>query len=176
MVDPLPLNQTTRPWNPSPRRIWHTCQPSYSACYCASRAMTTLSITTPVKMALPDTLSCFSPCPCPDTLLDIAIHHACLSPEWKGTFQQAFMSDPEMHALTNIIISWPNDIKVVPCPLHPTDNIMRPSLSKMALSSVEKPSLFLLWKGRENYTSYTSSINESPNPSCSCMDVSSGPV
>ena len=50
-----------------------------------------------------------------------------------------------------------------------TGNIVRPSLLKMALSSVEKPLLFLLQKGREYYTNYTSSIKESPNPSCSCM-------
>ena len=48
MVDPLPSNQTTTPWNPSPRRTWQTCQPGCSACYCTSRAMITSSITTPV--------------------------------------------------------------------------------------------------------------------------------
>ena len=36
------------------------------------------------EMALPDTLSCFSPHPGPDSPLDIAIHHAHLSPEWKS--------------------------------------------------------------------------------------------
>ena len=71
-------------------------------------------------MALPDALSHFSPHPGPDIPLDIAIHHACLYPEWKDAFQQAFMSNPEMHNLANIIItSWPDDIKAVPCPLHP---------------------------------------------------------
>ena len=71
-------------------------------------------------MALPDTLSHFSPHPGPDIPLDIAICHACLSPEWKKALQQAFMSDPEMYALANIIItSWPDDIKAVPHPLHP---------------------------------------------------------
>ena len=65
-------------------------------------------------MALPDTLSHFSPCPGPNTSLDIAVHHAHLSPEWKEAFQQAFVSDPEMCTLTGIIItSWPDDIKVV---------------------------------------------------------------
>ena len=53
---------------------------------------------------------------------------------------------------------------------------MRPSPLKLALSSMEKPSLFLLQKGREYYTNYTSSIKESPNPSCLCVDVSSGLV
>ena len=72
------------------------------------------------KMALPDTLSCFSPCPGPDIPLDIVIHHAHLSPEQKEAFQQAFVSNPEMCTLANIIItSWPDDIKAVPCPLCP---------------------------------------------------------
>ena len=72
------------------------------------------------EMALPDTLSHFSPCSGPDIPLDIAIHHAHLSPEQKEAFQQAFMSDPEMCTLADIIItSWPEDIKAVPHPLHP---------------------------------------------------------
>ena len=71
-------------------------------------------------MALPDTLSHFSPCPGPDIPLDIPIHHSHLSPDGKEAFQQAFMSDPEMHTLTNIIITgWPHDIKAVSCPLCP---------------------------------------------------------
>ena len=71
-------------------------------------------------MALPDTVSQFSPCPGPDILLDIAIHHAHLSPEKKEAFQQAFVSNPEMHDLADMIITgWPNDIKAVPHPLCP---------------------------------------------------------
>ena len=67
------------------------------------------------EMALPDTLSQFCPLPGPDILLDITIHHAHLSPERKEAFQQAFVSYPEMHAVTNMIITdWPDDIKVVP--------------------------------------------------------------
>ena len=69
---------------------------------------------------MPDTLFWLIPCPGPDNLLDIAIHHACLSPEREEAFQQAFVSDPKMLALTDmIIISWPKDIKPVPCPLCP---------------------------------------------------------
>ena len=72
------------------------------------------------EMALPDTLSQFNPCPGPDILLDIAIRHAHLSPERKEAFQQAFVSNPEMCTLTNMIITgWPNDIKAVPHLLHP---------------------------------------------------------
>ena len=71
-------------------------------------------------MVLPDTLSPFSPCPGPNIPLDITIHHACLSPERKEAFQQAFVSDPKMQALADMIITdWPNDIKAVPCPLCP---------------------------------------------------------
>ena len=76
-------------------------------------------------MALPDAHSCFSPCPGPDIPVDIAIHHAHLSSEWKEAFQQAFMmDDPKMCALADIIINhgrlcWPDDVKVVPHPLCP---------------------------------------------------------
>ena len=71
-------------------------------------------------MALANALSHFSPHPGPNIPLDIAIHHVQLSPDWKEAFQQAFMSDAEMPALADLIItSWPDDIKEVPCPLHP---------------------------------------------------------
>ena len=72
------------------------------------------------EMVIPDTLSQFSPCPGPDLPLDIAIHHAHIMPDHKEAFQQAFINDPEMWALSNLIITgWPKDIKEVPCPLHP---------------------------------------------------------
>ena len=126
------------------------------------------------EMALPDTLSQFSPHPGPDIPLAIAIHHACLSPERKEAFQQSFMSDPMMCALTDmIIIGWPNDIKVVPHLLL-TGNIGRPSPLKMALSYIEKPSSSLHQKGRGYYSNSTSSIKEPQKPSCLPMDVSSG--
>ena len=71
------------------------------------------------EMVLSDTLSHFSPHPGPDIPLDIAIHHAHLSPDQKEAFQQAFVSDPEMCTLANLITSWPDDIKVVPYSLCP---------------------------------------------------------
>ena len=81
----------------------------YTICYCPSK-----------EMALPNTLSWFSPHPGPNIPLDIAIHHAHLSPERKEAFQQAFVSDPKMCTLADMIITgWPDDIKVVPHPLHP---------------------------------------------------------
>ena len=72
------------------------------------------------EMVLPNTLSWFSPHPGPDIPLDIAIHHAHLSPDRKEAFQQAFVSDPKMCALANMIITgWPKDINVVPHLLCP---------------------------------------------------------
>ena len=71
------------------------------------------------EMVIPDTLSQFSPRPGPDLPLDIAIHHVCIMPDHKEAFQQAFVNDPEMRALANLIITgWPEDIKEVPLPLH----------------------------------------------------------
>ena len=71
-------------------------------------------------MALPDTFSPFKPKPAPEIALDIAIHHACMSPVQKEALQLAFEKDVEMHALADIIISgWPDDIKEVQFPLHP---------------------------------------------------------
>ena len=70
------------------------------------------------EMVTPDTLSRFSPWPGPDLPLDIAIHHARIMPDCKEAFQQAFINDPEMRALTDLIITgWAADIKEVPCPL-----------------------------------------------------------
>ena len=41
-------------------------------------------------------------------------------PDHKEAFQQAFVNDPEMQALANLIITgWPKAIKEVPCPLCP---------------------------------------------------------
>ena len=41
-------------------------------------------------------------------------------PDCKEAFQQAFVNDPEMRALANLIITgWPEDIMEVPHPLHP---------------------------------------------------------
>ena len=71
------------------------------------------------EMVIPDTLSHFSPRPGPDLPLDIAIHHAHIMPDCKEAFQQAFVNDPEMRALADLITTgWPKDIKEVPCPLH----------------------------------------------------------
>ena len=71
------------------------------------------------EMVIPDTLSRFSPQPGPDFPLDIAIHHARIMPMHKEAFQQAFINDPEIRALTDCTITgWPKDIKGVPHPHH----------------------------------------------------------
>ena len=81
----------------------------FTICYCPGK-----------EMVIPDTLSQFSPQPGPHLPLDIAIHHAWIMPDCKEAFQQAFVNDPEMRALANLIITcWPKDIKEVPHPLHP---------------------------------------------------------
>ena len=85
------------------------CLQGYNSiiCYCPGK-----------EMVIPDTLSRFSPWPGPDLPLDIAIHHASITLGCKEAFQQAFINDPEMQALANLIITgWPKDIKEVPHPL-----------------------------------------------------------
>ena len=82
---------------------------NFMICYCPGK-----------DMVIPDTLSQFSPWPGPNLPLNIAIHHAHITPDCKEAFQQVFVNDPEMQALANLIItSWPEDIKEVPRPLHP---------------------------------------------------------
>ena len=40
-------------------------------------------------------------------------------PDCKEAFQQAFVNDPEMRALANLITTgWSKDINEVPCPIH----------------------------------------------------------
>ena len=71
-------------------------------------------------MVIPDTLSWFSPQPGPDLPLDMTIHHPCIMLDCKEAFQQVFVNNPEMRALTNLIFTgWPKDIKEVPHPLCP---------------------------------------------------------
>ena len=80
----------------------------FTICYCLGR-----------EMVIPDMLSQFSPRPGPDLPLNIAIHHACIMPNCKEAFQQSFVNDPEMQALTDLIVTgWPEDIKEVPRPLY----------------------------------------------------------
>ena len=82
---------------------------NFTICYCPGK-----------EMIIPDTLSQFSPWPGPDLPLDITIHHAHIMPDHKEAFQLAFINDPEMWALANLIITgWPEDIKEVPHPLCP---------------------------------------------------------
>ena len=72
------------------------------------------------EMVIPDMLSGLGPRPGPNLPFDIAICHAHITPSCKETFQQAFINDPEMQALADLInTGWPKDIKEVPHPLHP---------------------------------------------------------
>ena len=80
--------------------------------------MTAQSVTAQVKKWSYQTHSWFSPHPGPALPLDITIHHTHIMPDHKEAFQQAFVNDPGMRALANLIITgWPEDIKEVPCPL-----------------------------------------------------------
>ena len=124
MVGPLPLNQTTSPWNPSPKRTWQTHQPSYSTCYCTSRVMTTSSITTPVRKWL-----CLMP--------SLTLHFS--KPLW--VILRCTLLPTSSSPVDPMTSRW------FLAPYILTGNIMRPSLLKMALPSVEKPSLFLHQKG-----------------------------
>ena len=47
-------------------------------------------------MTLPDALSRYDPQPGPEIALDIAIHHAHLTTQWKTAFQEAIAADPEL--------------------------------------------------------------------------------
>ena len=79
---------------------------NYTICYCPGK-----------EMALPDTLSAQ---PTSWTWHPTGHCHANLSPERKEAFQQAFVSDPEMSTLANMIITcWSHNIKAVPHPLCP---------------------------------------------------------
>ena len=164
-----------KPRNPSPRRTWQTHQPVHSACYCASRATITPSITTLVRKWPAWTLSGFCPHPGPDILLDIAIHHACLSPERKEAFQQAFVNNPKMCTLTDMMMTgWPNDIKVVPhllCPYwqHCETLIMEDGLVICGEALIISPS------EREGILQQLYQFHQgTTKPSCLHVDVSSG--
>ena len=72
------------------------------------------------EMVIKDTLSWFSPWPGPDFPLDITIHNAFITQTHRKLSSKVFISDPEMWALTDLIVTgWPKDIKEVPHPLHP---------------------------------------------------------
>ena len=67
------------------------------------------------EMTLADALSRYHPQPAPEILLDIAIHHTCLNTQHKTAFQNAIVADPELQALSQIIIDgWSEDTSEVP--------------------------------------------------------------
>ena len=124
--------------------------------------MISQSITAQVKeMVIPDTLSQFSPRPGPNLPLDITIHHACITPDCKEAFQQAFVNDPEIWALADLIITgWPKDIKEVPCPLHPYWQHWETLTIKDSLVLWGEALRMILPKGREPCISCTNSTKE----------------
>ena len=66
-------------------------------------------------MTLADALSRYHPQPAPEIPLDITIHHTCLTTQCKTAFQNAIMADPELQALSQMIIDgWPEDTSEVP--------------------------------------------------------------
>ena len=70
-------------------------------------------------MTLPDALSRYHPQPGPEIALDIAMHHANLTTQWKTAFQEAIAGDPELQALAQTIIDgWPEDANEVLNSLH----------------------------------------------------------
>ena len=67
------------------------------------------------EMTLADALSRYHPQPAPEIPLDIAIHHACLTTQHKTAFQSAIVANPELHALSQMIINgWLEDTSQVP--------------------------------------------------------------
>ena len=137
---------------------------NYTIHYCPSK-----------EMALPDILPWFRPCPGPDILLDIAIPHAHLSPERKEAFQQAFVSNLEMHALANMIITgWPDDIKVVPHLLHPYWQYHETLTVESDLVLCGEALIIPLSERERILQQLHQFIKEPPKPSCTCVDMSSG--
>ena len=113
------------------------------------------------EMVIPDTLSRFNPWPGPDLPLDIAIHHTQIMPDHKEAFQQAFINDPEMQALADLIItSWPKDIKEVPHPLHPYWQHRETLTIKDSLVLWGEALMIPPAKGRESYINCINSIRE----------------
>ena len=112
--DHKPLESISRK-NPADTPVWLQCM-----MLCLQGCDFTIRYCPGKEMVITDTLSRFSPQPGPDLPLDIAIHHAHITPDHKGAFQQAFVNDPEMQALADLIITGqPKDIKEVLHPLHP---------------------------------------------------------
>ena len=169
-------SQTTSPWNPSPRRTWQTCQPTWSTCYCASRAMITPSVTAPVRRwpCLTHSLSSVH-------VLDLTYHWTLPSTMLACPQRGRKHSNKPLWATPRCMppLTWSSLVGLMPsrqslAHYTCTGNIRRPSLWKTALSYVEKPSSSLHLKGRGYYSNSTSSTNDSLKHSWLLMDVSFG--
>ena len=178
MVDPSPLNLTISQWNQSLRRALHIHLPGCSACFYTCKGIITFFATTLVRKWPSQIHShVFKPKSGPEIALDIAIHHACLSPVQKEALQLAFEMDVEMCALAdNINSGWHNDIKEVQHHYLTTGNIVNHSLLKMDLCSMEKSSSSLQQKGRRSLVLCISHTKALPKHSCLPVLVSSGLV
>ena len=73
------------------------------------------------EMLIADALSRYKPCAGREMKLDVAIHHVVsISDDRKEEYQQEFATNPEMKALTMLILDgWPEDIKDVPRAIRP---------------------------------------------------------
>ena len=150
-VGPSPSSQTTNPWNPSPRRTLQICQPAYSACYCTSRAMIIPSVTAPVRkwpclthsLSSAPVLDPTSHWTSPSTML------ACPQRGRKHTNKPLWATPRCM-----LLPTWSSLVGLTTSrwsPIHyaHTGNTMRSSLSKMALSYVQKPHCPSVRKGED---------------------------
>ena len=104
-------------------------------------------------------------------ILDLTSHGTLPSTMLAVPFQQTFVSNPKMCALTDMIITvGPMTSRCSLTHYAHTGNIARPSPWKMALSYMEKSSSSLCQKGRGYYSNSNSSIKEPPKPSfCTWM-------
>ena len=61
-------------------------------------------------MTFPDAIFRYHPQPGPEIHLDIGIYHTCLTTQQKTSFQGAIATDPDIRALSQMIINrWPED-------------------------------------------------------------------
>ena len=176
MVGLLPLSQTTSPWNPSPRRTWQTCQAICSACYCASMAMITLSITTPVRRW-----------PCPTHSLGSVhvldqhptghCHPPCLHvPREEGSIPTSLCEQPQYarsHQHDHHWLAWWHQGSSSPVmPILAT--LWDPHYWKWPCPMWRSPHHPSIRKGEDATTTLQVPSRESPKPICLHVDVSSG--
>ena len=129
------------------------------------------------EMLLPDTLSHFKAKSGPEIALDIAIHHAHLSPVCRKSsnwlLRQMLRCVP---LLTSSSLAGPMKSRKFHIHYVPTSNTVKLSLLKIDLCSMEKPSSSLHQKGVRSLVHCTSHTKASPKHSYMPMVASSGLV